>query len=91
VLNLKPLFRPINANLKCFADLERYNSPEDVAAAPSDTKISLKTGWEVQAMSSIQDGLAEPGAASPGCFRRAFLEQADSAADGGYRYGEQGS
>lgn len=54
MLNLKPLFRPINVNLKCFADLEHYNFPEDMSSAPSDTKISLKTDREVQATSSTQ-------------------------------------
>lgn len=57
VLNLKPLFRPINVNLKCFADLERYNFPEDVAAAPSNTKTSLKMDLEVQATSSSQQSV----------------------------------
>lgn len=54
VLNLKPLFRPIHVNLKCFADLEHYNFSEDVSSAPSDTKISLQTDREVQATSSAQ-------------------------------------
>lgn len=54
MLNLKPLFRPISVNLKCFADSEHYNFPEDMSSAPSDTKISLKTDREVQATSSTQ-------------------------------------
>lgn len=54
MLNLKPLFRPITVNLKCFADLEHYNFREDMSSAHSDTKISLKTDKEVQAISSTQ-------------------------------------